>query len=79
MIDDELVIFSESLYQDIINDSYLFYRNEVRRFTNRNKKELFENWNGYDYYDNEFIGNNFVYVHTNRLYPTIDHKISIYI
>lgn len=52
------------------------YRRKVGRLTNRVKKLLFENWNGYDYYDNEFIKGNFSYSHTNRLFPTIDHKIS---
>lgn len=31
------------------------YRKVCHRITLRNKKELFENWNGYDFYDNEYI------------------------
>jgi hypothetical protein len=54
------------------------YRKLVRKFTNRSKKILFECWSGFDYYDGEFIKGNFSFSHTHRLYPTIDHKISIF-
>jgi hypothetical protein len=54
------------------------YRKLVRKYTNRNKKKLFEDWTGFDYYDGEFIKGNFSLSHKNRLYPTIDHKISIF-
>lgn len=46
-------------------------------FFYKNKIELFENWNGYDFYDNEYIKNNFNLNHFSNNYPTIDHKISI--
>jgi len=54
------------------------YQRKVTCLTNKIKKELFEKWNGYDYYDNEYIQNNFDlgYIHVN--YPTIDHKISTF-
>lgn len=45
--------------------------------TIRNKKELFENWNGMDYYDNEYIKDNTNLDYNDPSYPTIDHKISI--
>jgi hypothetical protein len=54
------------------------YRKLVRKITNRNKKKLFEDWLGFDYYDNEFIKGNFSLSSSHRLYPTIDHKISIH-
>jgi hypothetical protein len=55
------------------------YKQNVTKLTNRNKKILLENWDGYDYYDNEYIKNNFsVYKHYHKNYPTIDHKISIF-
>lgn len=54
------------------------YRKNVRRITNSFKKELYEKWNGYDYYDNELIKGYVSYTHTHRMYPTIDHKISVY-
>lgn len=53
------------------------YRKLVRKITNRNKKNLFENWDGFDYYDKEFIKGNFSYSSNHRLYPSIDHKISV--
>ena len=63
---------------DELKTSFELYTRAVYNITNKNKKELFENWNGYDYYDNEFIKANkkLNYNHTN--YPTIDHKISLY-
>jgi hypothetical protein len=54
------------------------YRKEVRNLTNKVKKTLYENWDGYDYYDNEFIKGNVSYGGKHRLYPTIDHKISTF-
>ena len=49
----------------------------MNRETNKNKKHLFEKWNGFDYYDNEYIKNNFKYEPRSSNYPTIDHKTSI--
>lgn len=54
------------------------YRRSTRNITKKFKKELYENWDGYDYYDNEFIKGYQSYSHIHRYYPTIDHKISIY-
>lgn len=54
------------------------YKRKVRNITNLNKKKLYENWNGYDYYDNELIKGYLSHTHTHRFYPTIDHKISVY-
>jgi hypothetical protein len=53
------------------------YRKLVNRFTNKFKKQLFENWNGLDFYDNENIQNNFNLLSKDMSYPTIDHKISL--
>lgn len=58
-------------------EGYKKYKNEVDRLTNSNKKKLFENWNGLDYYDNESIIENFNLHYNNVKYPTIDHKFSI--
>jgi hypothetical protein len=63
---------------DELLNSWDLYKRDVRRITNSFKKELYEKWDGYDYYDGEFIKGNFSYNHTHRLYPTIDHKISVY-
>lgn len=51
---------SESLYNnEIIEDQYLFYRNEVRRLTKKNLKSLIDSWDGLDYYDKEIIKENY--------------------
>ena len=54
------------------------YKKKVRTLTNKTKKELYENWDGYDYYDNEFIKGYSSHNSMSRLYPTIDHKISTF-
>lgn len=59
-------------------DKWILYKRIVTKLTNRNKKLLYENWDGIDYYDDEFIKGYFCHVHTHRFYPTIDHKISTY-
>lgn len=59
-------------------DSWNLYKRNVRRVTNKNKKKLFENWNGLDYYDNEKIIGYLSLNHTHRFYPTIDHRISVF-
>ena len=53
------------------------YRRNIRNITNRNKKKLMEDWDGLDYYDGEYIKDNFNMKHTDYDYPTIDHKVSI--
>lgn len=63
---------------DELLNEWVLYKKSVRNITRSFKKYLFENWNGYDYYDNEFIKGNFSYSYTHRFYPTIDHKISVY-
>ena len=55
---------------------YKEYRKLVRFYTNKNKKELFEDWNGIDYYDDEYIKDYLSLKSNNLKYPTIDHKIS---
>ena len=58
-------------------EGFKLYNRLCRKYTNRNKKELLENWNGLDYYDNEYIKDNFNLNHLDPRYPTIDHKISV--
>lgn len=36
-----------------------------------NEQTLFENWNGYDYYDNEYIKENIKLNQHNSIFPTI--------
>jgi len=54
------------------------YKRQVRQITKRNKKELYEKWDGLDYYDSELIRGYLSYNHVHRFYPTIDHKISTF-
>ena len=78
---------SNSLYRYFQNNTnytsienqieYQEYRKIVNNLTNRNKKELLSIWDGIDYYDGEFILDNYSYNYNDERYPTIDHKISI--
>lgn len=54
------------------------YKRNAMRVTRRNKVIIFDEWDGFDFYDKEYIKNNLNLNPTNRLYPTIDHKISIF-
>ena len=54
------------------------YKNEVKKLTHRNKKELYNNWDGFDYYDGEDIRENLMLDHIDENYPCVDHKISIF-
>lgn len=62
---------------DKLSDWELYCRN-VKNITRKNKKILLEKWNGFDFYDGEYIKDNFNLPHIHRLYPTLDHKISTY-
>jgi hypothetical protein len=63
--------------KELLSD-WEIYKRKVRNITNSNKKYLYENWNGNDYYDNELIKGYLSHTSTHRFYPTIDHKISVY-
>lgn len=52
------------------------YKSKVRRITKHNIKLL--EWDGTDFYDGEYIKENFSLNHIDNNYPTIDHKISIF-
>jgi hypothetical protein len=60
---------------DHLVDPFIFYRKEVDKLTERIKKELFENWDGLDYYDGEYIKDNTLDNFSD--YPSMDHKISV--
>ena len=60
-----------------VND-FKKYRKIVNRFTYKSKKVLLKNWEGFDYYDQEFIKGNLQLESKCEEYPTIDHKISIH-
>lgn len=54
------------------------YKEEVWRLTNKIKKRVIEDWDGKDYYDNEYIKENYKLNYNDNNYPTLDHKVSIY-
>lgn len=59
-------------------NDFQVYKDEVWKLTYRVKKKLIDNWDGYDYYDNELIKDNYNLHYNDSNYPSIDHKISIY-
>jgi hypothetical protein len=63
---------------DELLTQWMLYKRECRRLTKPNSKILYENWDGFDYYDGENIIGYQSLTHTNRYYPTVDHKISVY-
>lgn len=63
---------------DGLKTEYESYRDRVRYLTDKIRYDFFENWNGYDFYDGEYIKDNFIYSPSHKMYPTIDHKISIH-
>lgn len=71
-IQDNIIIKDELLSE------WRVYKNEVRRITRSFKKQLFENWDGLDFYDKEHIKEYLELHHNNKKYPTIDHKISVF-
>ena len=54
------------------------YYNKVRSLTSKNAKELYQNWNGYDYYDETYIKNNNIENSDKAKCPSIDHKKSVF-
>ncbi len=63
---------------DFETDEYIKFRRKVVNLSKKVKKELFDNWDGRDFYDNEYIKDNFSLHPNNRDYPTVDHKISVF-
>lgn len=53
------------------------YKRKCRVLTDKVRQQLFNSWNGYDFYDKTYIKNNTRLHHLDGLFPTVDHKISI--
>lgn len=73
-------ILKTKLKKGLISNDYVNfhdYRRLVNNLTKRNKKILLDNWEGYDYYDGEYIKDNFNLNYNHNSYPSIDHKISV--
>ncbi len=62
---------------DNMIEPYFLYRRQVDNISDRTKVELLNNWDGYDYYDNEYIKDNFNLSIYDKKYPSMDHKISV--
>jgi len=65
-------------FPDDMIEPYQLYRKQVKNISNKLKIDLLDNWDGYDYYDGEYIKNNFKLNYTDKNYPTLDHKISVF-
>jgi len=63
---------------NVLTKDYDIYKRKVYRLTRKIKNKLIDLWDGNDYYDNEYIKNNFDLPYHHKNYPTIDHKISIF-
>jgi hypothetical protein len=63
---------------DELLDKFYLYRRLVDNKLELIREEIIKKWSGYDYYDGEYIKDNFKLNPSDRLYPTIDHKISVY-
>ncbi len=83
MLDDFQAINKETrirngnqISDDLLTD-YQLYRREVDNLTNRLKGRILEDWDGHDYYDGEYIKDNFKLSPYDRDYPHFDHKNSV--
>lgn len=65
------------LDKDIKNDWQL-YKRQSRRIFDKIKPEVYKNWNGYDFYDKEYIKENLNLHYNDINYPTVDHKLSVF-
>lgn len=74
----ETSILNGYILPDDLLEPFDRYKRTCRKLTYRIKKEIFENWNGYDYYDGEYIKDYLSLHNLDKKYPTIDHKISIF-
>jgi len=63
---------------NVLTKDYDVYKRKVYRLTRKIRNKLIILWDGNDYYDNEYIKNNFDLPYHHKNYPTIDHKISIF-
>lgn len=61
-----------------LKSEFELYKNEVWKLTLRIKKKFISEWSGYDYYDDEYILENYKLDYNDNSYPSIDHKVSVY-
>ena len=58
-------------------DSFLDYYKIAQNYYRTIRDSFISEWDGYDYYDGEYIKDNFNLDFNHTDYPTIDHKVSI--
>ena len=82
MMSEKMKTVREAYYikmgYNILTDEFDIYKSKVYSLTKKVKKDLLNNWNGKDYYDGEYIRDNFNLPYHDINYPTIDHKITIF-
>jgi hypothetical protein len=66
----------KQISDDLLSD-FEIYRRKVDNLTSIIKKSILEEWDGFDYYDREYIKDNFNLKSNSRNYPHFDHKISV--
>ena len=75
---EESLVLNGRKVPDFYKSDFEIYQFKVRKITRTLKSVIFYDWNGYDYYDNEYIKENLNLNPGHSLYPTIDHKTSIF-
>lgn len=63
---------------DELLSGFYLYRRMIDNKLDLIRDNVIESWSGYDYYDGEYIKNNLKLDSKDRLYPSIDHKISVH-
>jgi len=63
---------------NVLTKDFDIYKRKVYKLTRNIKNKLIDIWNGNDYYDGEYIKDNFNLPYHHKNYPTIDHKTSIF-
>ncbi len=63
---------------DELISEYQIYRRMVDNKLDLIRDSFIKSWSGYDYYDGEYIKDYLKLNPNDRLYPSIDHKISVY-
>lgn len=63
---------------NILTDKFNLYKRRVYYLTKKVKNDLINMWDGNDYYDGEYIRDNFDLPYYDGNYPTVDHKITIF-
>ena len=63
---------------DELRKPFELYKYRVIYLTRQVKEELFNTWDGFDFYDGEYIKENLLLDCMDRNFPNVDHKTSIF-